>query len=128
MKSENTAVKTYKRAVVLAAVALHPVVLFLLHPHIGERCNLSVFLAPVAAVWFLSLRVGIGVMVFNALISGFFFATQTGAAPGDGIPKSLMTVLIGSALCFGLDFMKRYLDKGRAMADELERIRNSRRN
>jgi hypothetical protein len=49
MKTKRDPVSRIKRLVVLSLVAMHPVLLSLLFPIVGERSNLVIVLAPLAS-------------------------------------------------------------------------------
>jgi hypothetical protein len=110
--------------VVFVAAALHPVLLTLLFPALGDRSNLVIVMAPVAAAWLFSFGISMIFVLLNNLSTAVVFTHLAGSGPRDGLPKSIVAVLVVSMLCFGVDRLRRYIDKGRAMESELEKIRN----
>lgn len=122
--SQNTS--PIKWAVVLILVALHPVLLYLLVPVVGERINLAIVIAPVVTTWLFGWRAAAAVILANAVSTAVVFSLLMEMSSKEGLPKSIATVLILGVLCFVVDRVKRYIDKGKSMAKELEELRRSR--
>ena len=127
MKMQRVSSKA-KWATVLTAAALHPVLLILLIPMIGERANLAMVLAPFAATWLFSLRLGMVFLLLNAVGTSVVFAhlDLTHAGPREGLTKTAVAVFIVGMICFGLNSLKRYLDRGRVMQAEIGEIKKIR--
>ena len=124
MKRPGVSTKA-KWATVLLAAALHPILLILLFPLVGERANSVMVLAPFAATWLFSLRFSIVFLLVNAVGTSAVFAHLTHAGQREGLTKSAVAAFIVGMLCFGIDGIKRYLDKGIAMQAEIEEIRGT---
>jgi hypothetical protein len=114
-------------ATVLVAAASHPVLLMLLFPLVGERANWTMVLAPFAAAWLFSLWLSMVLLLLNAVSTSVVFAHLTHAGPREGLAKSAIAVFVVGMLCCGLDGIRRYLDRGRAMQSEIEKIHGSNR-
>ncbi len=108
---------------VLFATALHPVFLVLCFPMVRERANLEMVLAPLLAVWLFGLRHGLVFLFVNSITTGVVFAQLTGVGPREGIVKSLVAIVVASMLCIVLFRIKRYLEQGKAMEAEIEKLR-----
>jgi riboflavin transporter FmnP len=108
---------------ILFATALHPAFLVLCFPVMRERANLEMVLAPLLAVWLLGLRHGLVILLVNSISTGAVFANLTGAGPREGIFKSLVAIVVASMLCIVLFGIKRYLEQGKAMEAEIEKLR-----
>jgi hypothetical protein len=74
-----------------------------------------------------SWRVGVILVLINAVVTAVVFSHLGGAGPGDGLPKALVAILVTGLICAGVDWVKRYVQKSRAMREEIERLGNSRR-
>jgi hypothetical protein len=69
---------------VLVAAVLHPLLLILLFPIVGERANLTIVFAPFAAAWLFSLRLSMVFLLLNALGTSAVFAHLTLVGPREG--------------------------------------------
>jgi hypothetical protein len=127
MTAKHSSAEIKKWIVVITAALLHPVLVYILFPVLGEKSNLVIVTAPFFAAWFFSLRLSILLLAINAVGTAVLFSRLSDAGPGDGLPKAVVTLVIIGALCFGLNRLKRYFDKGSAMADELEKLRDPNR-
>jgi hypothetical protein len=124
MKPSPPLSKKVRWAIVLIAAAMHPILLVLLFPTLGERANLVIVPAPLAAAWLFSFGLSMVFLLLNSVVTAVVFSYLANSGPKEGLPKSIVAVLIVSLLCFGVDRLRRYLDKGRAMEAELEKIRD----
>jgi hypothetical protein len=114
-----------KWIIVVTAALLHPVLLFLLFPIFGERSNLAVAIAPLIATALFSWRIGVVFALLNAAVTAVVFTHLAGAGPGDGLPKALVVIAVITAICFGVDRLKRFTQKTKSMKEELDRLRGS---
>ena len=127
MKNVETKSDRRKWAWVIALTVLHPILLLLLAPYVGERANLIVAAAPFTAAWLLNRRIAVAVMLVNAVSTATVFSVLFGDRFRSGFPKSLISIIVVVTLLFGIDRWRRYVDKGKAMTDEIARIRGARR-
>ena len=104
-----------KWAVVLTLVVSHPVLLYGLHPIVGDASNTMVLAAPVVATLLLSLRVGLLLMLINATSSGFVFHFLTGETAGQGLPKAVVSLLVMTTVCWGADRLRHFIEQRREM-------------
>lgn len=127
MTAKHSSSKIQKWVVVVTATLFHPMLVYFLFPVVGEKSNLVIVLAPFLAAWWFGLPLSLLLLVINAFVTGVIFSRLSDAGPGDGLPKAVVSLAVIGALCFGLNRLKHYLDKGKVMADELEKLRDPNR-
>jgi hypothetical protein len=125
MTHRRTPSKKVKWIAVVAAAALHPLLLCLLFPVFGERSNLVVVIAPLVATLLFSWRIGAAFALLNAVVTAVVLTHLADAGPEDGPPKALVAVAVVTAICFGVDRLKRFAQKTRSMKEELDRLRGA---
>ena len=118
---------TKKWALVLFAAAMHPVLLYVLFPLFGERSNLVIVIAPLLATVLFRWWIGAIFTIVNAIGTAVMFSLIAGNGAEEGRSKALVAVLITVAICFVVDLVKRFIQKGRDMQAELDQLRNPRR-
>jgi hypothetical protein len=112
-------------ATVLVAAAVHPAWLGLMLPLLGDRANLESIVAPLLAVWLLNLRTGLGLLLVNAVTSSIVFTLLYHQGPREGLPKTFVATFVMAFVCWVAAQARRYVDKGRLMREEIERMRDS---
>jgi hypothetical protein len=110
---------------VLSLAILHPAWLVLMLPVLGDRANLESIVAPLTAVWLLSLRTGLVILLANAIGTSVVFAHLAHQGPREGLPRTFIATFIMAMFCWAVDHARQYFDKGRLIRDEIERMRNS---
>jgi len=125
MKQRRPLSKAKRWATVMVAAIMHPVWLGLMLPLLGDRANLESAVAPFLAVWLLNLRTGLLFALVNVVSSSIVFVRMVHEGPRTGLPKTFFATFIMALACWVLDQAKRYVDKGRVMREEVERMRNS---
>lgn len=95
---------------------MHPVFIYATYPVFGEAANLLIFAAPVAATLLFRLWVGILFIFINSGVSAFVFYHLTGMTKEEGLPQSLVAVVITMALCIGADRIKFYFGHRKPMS------------
>jgi two-component system, cell cycle sensor histidine kinase and response regulator CckA len=123
MKRDTPLTPKLRWTIVAAAVVVHPLMLYQLFPAIGEPANIFVVLAPIVATFLFNWRVGIAAMFINAVLSALVFNLHTGMGPGEGRPKALISLVAISALCFGAEKFRRYVEQRKALEEELHQAR-----
>lgn len=117
--------KAKRWATVLVAATGHPAWLGLMLPLIGDRANLESIVAPLLAVWLLSLRTGLVLLLVNAVTSSIVFTHLNHQGPREGLPKTFVAMFVMAIFCWVAAQARRYVDKGRLMREEIERMRDS---
>jgi signal transduction histidine kinase len=114
---------TIRGSIVIAAVVLHPILLYLMLPTFGEPANLVGALAPIVATLLFSWRIGIAVMLVNVVVSARMFISITTMSPGEGRPKAVVSALAIAAICFGAEKLRRYIEQRRTIEEELNQAK-----
>ena len=112
-----------KWSIVVAAVALHPVLLYFLVPVLGEPSNCVGMLGPILATLLFHWRAGIAATVVNVVVSGYVFATVTTMSAREGIPKAVVSGIAIVVLCFGAEKLRLYIEQRRAIEEELRQAK-----
>jgi signal transduction histidine kinase/CheY-like chemotaxis protein len=123
MRRENPLSATIKWSIVCAAVLLHPLLLYLTLPIIGEPSNLLGALAPMVATLLLNWRVGIAVTVVNVIVSARMFISLTTMSEKEGIPKAAVSALVIAGICVGAEKLRRYIEQRRVIEDALNQAK-----
>ncbi|MBN2714412.1 MAG: hypothetical protein JXX14_01080 [Deltaproteobacteria bacterium] len=108
--------------VILGLALIHPIVLLLLYPVVGEPINLIIFVIPLAATWRFRWQIGVPIALFNSICTAVIFSRLGGQGP-TGRNIGIIFFLAVSVLCVAVDYLKRFLDKNKAMAEEIEKLR-----
>ncbi|MBN2714490.1 MAG: hypothetical protein JXX14_01470, partial [Deltaproteobacteria bacterium] len=110
--------------VVIGLAALHPVLLYYLAPHFGERANLVVFLAPVVATFLFGLRIGLMFIPVNVIATSVMFGGVLNVEPSIGLrPKGLLAALVVAGLCLVAEKIRRLVQFRRLHREEFERAK-----
>jgi signal transduction histidine kinase/CheY-like chemotaxis protein len=123
MKRDTPLTPKLRWSIIAAAVILHPVMLYHLFPAIGESANVLVIAAPIVATFLFNWRVGIAAMFINAVSSALVFNLHTGMGPGEGRPKALISLVAISALCYGAEKLRLYVEQRKVIEEELHQAR-----
>jgi hypothetical protein len=94
-------------------------------PVLGARANIESVVAPLLTVWLFNLRAGLVILLANAVGSSIVFSRLAHQGPREGLPRTFVATFIMALLCWLVDQARQYIDKGRLMRDEIERMRNS---
>lgn len=106
----------------VAALALmHPLLLVLLFPKLGEASNLVVFLGPVTASFLLSWRIGLLVVPVNVVTTAIVFAQlqPPGSADPTRYVKAATSALVVSLLCWVADRVRLNFEHRKRLTEEL---------
>ena len=112
--------RNVKWGVVLTVAMAHPALLYALYPVVGDATNTLAIAAPVVATLLLGLRVGSVFVVLNAFVSGLVFKQLAGSTAREGLPKSVVSVLVAAIVCWGADRLRHYIEQRRAMEVALQ--------
>lgn len=108
-------------ATIAALLLLHPVLLLLLYPRLGEASNGVAFLGPVAASLLFSWRIGLLVLPFNVVTTGIVFAHlhPQGAEDPYRYLKATASALFVALLCWLADRVRQVLEHRKRLTEEL---------
>ncbi len=123
MKRDTPLTAKHRWYIIAAAVVLHPVLLYHLFPAIGEPANVFIVLAPIVATLLFNWRLGIAAMFINAVSSALVFNLLTGMGAREGRPKALISLVAVSALCYGAEKLRRYVEQRRALEEALHQAK-----
>jgi signal transduction histidine kinase/DNA-binding response OmpR family regulator len=123
MRRDTPLSTTFRWSTIIAGVLLHPLMLYLTLPVIGESSNLLGAVAPIAATLLLNWRVGIAATVINVIVSACMFAFLTAMSAKEGIPKAVVSAFGIALLCFGAEKLRRYIEQRRAIEEELNQAK-----
>lgn len=112
-----------KGAIVVGTLVLHPVLLYLMLPVLGEPANFVGTLAPIVATMLFSWRMGLAAMLVNVVVSARMFMSVTMMGAGEGTPKAIVSALVIAVACFGAERLRRYIEQRRAMEEEFNQAK-----
>jgi two-component system, cell cycle sensor histidine kinase and response regulator CckA len=106
---------------VIALALLHPLLLVLLFQKLGEASNFVVFLAPVAAAFLFSWRVGLLVLPLSVGTTALVFGQlhPPGTNDPDRFLKAAASALVVALLCWIADRMRQVLEQRKRLTEEL---------
>jgi len=110
-------------SIIAAALVLHPVLLYHLLPVLGEPANFLSALAPIVATLLVNWRAGIAAMFLNVISSALVFRLFTGMGASEGRPKALISAVLISAVCFGAEKLRLYVERRKVIEEELQQAR-----
>jgi two-component system cell cycle sensor histidine kinase/response regulator CckA len=123
MKRRNPLSTTIKWSIVVAAVLVHPLLLYLLLPSLGERANTIAAIGPIVATLLLSWRVGIAVMLVNMIITSQVFGSLTTMSAREGLPKAVLSGAAIVGLCFAAEKLRLYIEQRKTLEEELRQAK-----
>lgn len=123
MKRANPLSNRIRWTIVFVAVVLHPVLLYHLLPVLGEPTNFLSAVAPITATLLFNWRAGIAAMFLNVVSSACVFNMLTAMDAPEGIPKAVTSSALLSAVCFGAEKLRRYIEQRKAIEVELHQAR-----
>jgi hypothetical protein len=115
MKRANPLSSRIRWTIVFVAVVLHPVLLYHLLPVLGEPTNFLSAVAPITATLLFNWRAGIAAMFLNVVSSACVFNMLTAMDAPEGIPKAVTSSALLSAVCFGAEKLRRYIEQRKAI-------------
>lgn len=107
-----------KWTLIIALTAIHPALLFVLHPIVGEASNSLLLIGPVVATLLFSLRVGVIFIFINTIASGFVF-THFGMSGEEGRPKAIVSLLVTITVCWGAERLRHFIEQRRTIEANL---------
>ena len=123
MKRDTPLSAKARWSILVATVLLHPLLLVLLLPVLGEPCNFVSLLAPVAATLLFSWRSGLAVTVVTVIVSACVFDALTGMSTREGMPKAIISGSVIVAACFAAEKLRRYIEQRKTIEEELRRAK-----
>ncbi len=103
-----------KWAVVLTALTIHPVLIYLLYPLLGESGNFIAFILPVIATLMFRLWVGAVLVVVTTYSTELYISLMTGMSTEDGMPQRFAMALMTLVICFGADGLHQFIEARRS--------------
>jgi two-component system cell cycle sensor histidine kinase/response regulator CckA len=123
MKRDNPLSSKIRWTIIAVAVVLHPILLYHLLPVLGEPTNFLSAVAPIAATLLINWRAGIAAMFLNVVSSACVFNMLTAMDAPEGIPKALFSAGLLSAVCFGAEKLRLYIEQRKAIEVELHQAK-----
>lgn len=122
MKRDAQLSKSVRWATVIALMALHPMLLFLMVPLYGEVSNINVLVAPIIATLMFNRWIGLGVTVLNVSVSAIMFRYLMDMG-SEARPKAVLSVAVVAIFCLGAEKLRRFIMQRRAIEAELNQAK-----
>ncbi|MBN2342012.1 MAG: response regulator [Deltaproteobacteria bacterium] len=115
--------KRAKWTLVVFSVLLHPLLLVLLFPYMGETINLAVLIAPVTATLLFGWRTGLLFVPVNVIATAVIFSQVFHLDATTGRPKAVVSAFVLAVFCLAADRLRHFIIQRRLMAEELDRAK-----
>ena len=111
-------------AIVAMLTVMHPILLYGLHPLVGDAINTTVLVGPVVATLMFSFRVGLAFVVVNSFVSGALYWQLEQTSFEHGLPKAAVSLVVTTSVCWGANRLRQFIEQRRAMEAALHQAQN----